>query len=182
MATARTPRRRWIEEGLRALADGGPDAVRVEVLAQSIGVSKGGFYWHFGDRDTLLGEMLDTWEHEVTVEVIERAESGGGDGRARLQRLTEAIPGLTTDITTDLAIRDWARRDDAVAERLRRVDTRRMDYLRSLFASFCPDEEEAEARSLIAFSVWIGSHLIAAEHGARDREEVAELVWKRLRA
>jgi hypothetical protein len=28
---------------------------------------------------------------------------------------------------TDLAVRDWARRDPAVAERLRRIDNRRMD-------------------------------------------------------
>ena len=27
-----------------------------------LGVSKGGFYWHFKDRRALLEEMLDTWE------------------------------------------------------------------------------------------------------------------------
>ncbi|GGP93879.1 TetR/AcrR family transcriptional regulator [Streptomyces roseolilacinus] len=182
MAVARTPRGKWIEEGLRALAEGGPQAVRVEALAQALGVTKGGFYWHFGDRDTLLREMLDTWEEEVTAEVIERVESGGGDARTRLLRLADVVPGLTTDIHTDLAVRDWARRDEAVARRLRRVDTRRMDYLRALFSEFCPDEEEAEARSMIAFSVWIGGHLIAAEHPGRDREEVERLVWERLRA
>jgi AcrR family transcriptional regulator len=25
-------------------------------------VSKGGFYWHFTDRQALLDEMFDTWE------------------------------------------------------------------------------------------------------------------------
>ena len=50
----RTPRNRWIEEGLRALGDGGPEAVRIESLAQALGVSKGGFYWHFKDRQALL--------------------------------------------------------------------------------------------------------------------------------
>ena len=39
----RTPRRSWVDGGLRALASGGPDAVRVESLAQSLGVTKGGF-------------------------------------------------------------------------------------------------------------------------------------------
>ena len=42
-AITRTPSSGWIEEGLRALAAGGPDAVRVEVLAQALGVTKGGF-------------------------------------------------------------------------------------------------------------------------------------------
>lgn len=34
----------WIDEGLRALAAGGPDAVRIEALARALGVTKGGFY------------------------------------------------------------------------------------------------------------------------------------------
>ena len=53
-AITRTPRSRWIEEGLLALAAGGPDAVRVEALAQALGVTKGGFYGHFADRNALL--------------------------------------------------------------------------------------------------------------------------------
>jgi hypothetical protein len=56
------------------------------------------------------------------------------------------------------SIRDWARRDKAVAKRLRRIDNRRMEYMRSLFAAFCPDEEEVESRCLLAFSLFIGNH------------------------
>jgi Bacterial regulatory proteins, tetR family. len=55
-AITRTPRDRWIEEGLRALAAGGPDAVRVEVLAQALGVTKGGFYGQFADRRAAGGD------------------------------------------------------------------------------------------------------------------------------
>ena len=50
VAVTRTPRTGWIDDGLRALAAGGPDAVRIETLAQTLGVTKGGFYWHFTDR------------------------------------------------------------------------------------------------------------------------------------
>src|SRR5579884_148715 len=79
-APLRTPRSSWIEQGLRSLGVGGPDAVRIEKLAQALGVSKGGFYWHFQDREALLGEMLDAWERVMIDEVIERVEAGGGDG------------------------------------------------------------------------------------------------------
>jgi len=34
-AITRTPRSKWIEAGLHALAEGGPDAVRIEALAQA---------------------------------------------------------------------------------------------------------------------------------------------------
>jgi AcrR family transcriptional regulator len=189
MAVARTPRTTWIEEGLRALAAGGPDAVRVEPLARTLGVTKGGFYWHFDHRRALLEEMLDTWERMTVDEVIERIEGEGSDARTKLRRLfalatSGQIRGLRGHdlLRIDLAVRDWARRDKAVAKRLRRIDNRRMDYMRSLFRAFCPDEEEIEARCLVAFSVWIGNHFIAADHGPRSRAEVLALALRRLEA
>ncbi|MEU9996731.1 TetR/AcrR family transcriptional regulator [Streptomyces sp. NPDC050848] len=181
MGVTRTPRGRWIEEGLRALAAGGPEAVRIEPLAQALGVSKGGFYGYFRNRDALLAEMLDTWEREVTEAVIERVESGGGDGRVKLERLfalVDALDGLDHPVTgtpVDLAIRDWARRDESVAERLRRTDNRRMDYLRSLFRDFCANEDEVEVRCILTFSVRIGTHFIAADHVGHTRPEVMAL-------
>ena len=180
-AITRTPRSRWIEEGLRALAAGGPDAVRVEALAQALGVTKGGFYGHFADRNALLDEMLDTWERMSTDEVIERVERHGGDVRARL-RLAGALTFSSELLPIDLAIRDWSRRDQAVAERLRRVDNRRMDYLRLLFGALCPDEDQVEARSTLAFSLVIGNHFMAADHGARSREDALELAVRWLLA
>ena len=69
--------------------------------------------------------------------MIERVEGEGGDARARLRLLAVASEsgGL---LTIDLAVRDWSRRERAVAERLRRVDTRRMDYLRFAVRSHLP--------------------------------------------
>src|SRR2546427_8751402 len=131
-APTRTPRGSWIEEGLRALAAGGPNAVRIELLARTLGVSRGGFYWQFDDREALLQEILDTWERMGVDEVIERVESEGGDARAKLRRLS-ALAGGGEPLRIDLAVRDWARREQTVAGRLRRRDNRRMDYLRPLF-------------------------------------------------
>ena len=183
-APTRTPRTSWIEEGLRALGIGGPDAVRIEALAQTLGVSKGGFYWHFDDRRALLEEMLDAWERVVIDEAINRVEREGGDARAKLQRLFALASSREARAlgSIDLAVRDWARRDRAVARRLRRVDDRRMEYMRSLFAAFCPDDGEVEARCLLALSLFIGTRFIAADHGPRTRAEVVELALKRLLA
>ena len=175
MALARTPRSAWIQEGLRTLATGGPDAVRIEAVAQALGVTKGGFYGYFGNRGALLEEMLDTWERDTTENLIDQVERAGGDAAAKLRRLISIVAAadrISTEVTIDLAVRDWARRDPAVAERLRRVDNRRMDYLRTLFSSFCPDPAEVETRSLLVFSIYIGNHFIAADHGSRTRRQV----------
>ena len=182
MPVTRTPRSGWIGEGLRALASGGPDAVRIEPLARALGVTKGGFYWHFDGRRALLDEMLDTWERESVDEVIERVEREGGDARARLRRLS-AIAGASDEVLRiDLAVRDWARRDKAVARRLRRIDNRRMDYMRSLFRAFSRDEDDVEARSMLALSLWIGNHFIAADHRGRSRDQVMKLAMMGLEA
>jgi AcrR family transcriptional regulator len=176
----RTPRSKWIEAGLRALATGGPDAVRIEPLAQALGVTRGGFYWHFDDRAALLEEMLDTWERATTEEVIGRLEREGGDARAKLRRLFALASSSV--LMTDLAVRDWSRREPKVAARLRRVDNRRMDYLRSLYGAFCPDADDVEARSMLAYSLLIGDHFIAADHGSRSRADVLELALRQLGA
>jgi AcrR family transcriptional regulator len=178
-APTRTPRHRWVEEGLRALAAGGPDAVRVEPLAKLLGVTRGGFYWHFADRDALLVEVLDAWERMSIDEVIEQVETGGGDPRTKVRR-AGALAFSPDLLPIDLAVRDWARRDPAVAERLRRVDNRRMDYARSLFAAFCADEDEVEVRAMIAFSLAVGNHFLAADHGTRSRQDVLDLALRQV--
>jgi AcrR family transcriptional regulator len=176
---ARTPRSKWIDEGLRVLAAGGPDAVRIEPLARALGVTRGGFYWYFEDRRALLDELLDTWERKSTEEVIERVERQGGEPKAKARR-AGALTFSDELLPIDLAVRDWSRREPAVADRLRRVDNRRIEYLRSLLAPFCADEDELEARCLTAFSVAIGHHFVAADHGARSRADVLEQVTRRL--
>jgi AcrR family transcriptional regulator len=181
-APTRTPRTSWIDEGLRTLGVGGPDGVRIERLAQALGVTKGGFYWHFDDRRALLEEMLDTWERVGVDAVIERVEGDGGNARAKLRQLFAIASSSDELLKIDLAVRDWARRDKAVAKRLRRVDNRRMDYMRSLFGALCRDEDEVEARCMLAFSLWIGNHFIAADHGERSRADVLEQAMRRLEA
>ena len=178
VANVRTPPGAWVDAALQSLAAGGPDAVRVEALAARLGVSKGGFYWHFADRQALLDEMLDAWEKAMVDDVILRVERQQADPRAKLQHLFDLAPAA--DFAVELAVRDWSRRDSDVAARLRRVDNRRMSWLRSLFEQFCEDEDDAEARSMLAYSLLIGSYFITAQHGDRTRSQMLQLALDRL--
>ncbi len=126
--------------------------------------------------------MLDAWERLVVDEVIDRVESEGGDARARLRRLSALASSSRDLMKIELAIRDWARRDKAVAKRLRRIDNRRMEYMRSLFGDFCPDEDDVEVRCTLVFSLFIGNHFMAADHAGRSRTDVLKLALTRLLA
>jgi hypothetical protein len=116
--------------------------------------------------------------------VVEIIEGRGGDAKAKLRRLfaLASSPEGEGLRMIELAVRDWARRDKAVAKRLRRVDNRRMEYMRSLFGAFCRDEDEVEVRCLLFASLGFGNRLLAADHGERSREEVTDLALRRLLA
>ncbi len=153
--------------------------MRIELLAKSLSVTRGGFYGHFENRDALLEAMLDSWEQAAIDEVLEQVERSGGDPRTKIRR-AGALTFSEQLLPIELAVRDWSRRDPAVAERLRRVDNRRMAYLRSLFASFCTDEAEVEGRSVLAFSLAIAIHFMAADHGVYDRADAIEFAVRQL--
>jgi AcrR family transcriptional regulator len=169
MARVRTPRAAWIAAATQALADGGPGAVRVEVLAASLGVSKGGFYWHFANRDALLDEVLEAWETAMVDDVITQVSAATDDPRARIRHLFELAP--TADFAVELALREWSRHDRGVARRMRSVDRRRMAWLRSIFGQLTSDPDEIDARSMLAYSLLIGSWFIIAHPDRRTRLE-----------
>ena len=99
--------------------------------------------------------------------------------RAKLQRLFE-VTSSPDGLAVELAVRDWSRRDRDVAERLRRVDNRRIGYIRSLFGQFCADENDVEVRSMLAYTLVIGNYFIAAQHGDKTRAQVLQLAIDRL--
>lgn len=161
------------------MAGGGADAVRIEPLAKSLGVTRGSFYGHFEDRAALLEAMLDTWKQAAIDEVVAQVECRGGDPRTKIRR-AGALTFSEQLLPIELAVRDWSRRDPTVAARLRQVDNQRMEYLRSLFAAFCSDQADIEARCVLAFSLAIANHFIAADHGAYSRAQALKLALGQL--
>ena len=49
-----------------------------------------------------------------------------------------------------------------------------MDFLRRQFATSRRDPDDVEALALLAFSVAIGNHFVAADHGGRSRAWVLQ--------
>jgi len=67
-----------------------------------------------------------------------------------------------------------------MAGSVHRVDNRRMAYLRALFRQISIDDNDAEARSLLALSLFVGNPLITAEHDRRSRRDVIDDALDRL--
>src|SRR5437773_11106340 len=77
----------WIEAGLKEIARTGVEGVRVEVLAKSLGVTKGGFYRRFRDRAALLEVMLRHWSEGRIASIEKHTSLDGASARERLKAL-----------------------------------------------------------------------------------------------
>jgi len=57
-----------------------------------------------------------------------------------------------------------------------------MEYLRALIGTFIDDADDVEARAMLAFSLAIANHFIAADHGASSRRQILERATRLLLA
>lgn len=144
----------WVYAGLSALSEGGIAAVRVELLAKRLGITKGSFYWHFARREDLLGAMIEEWERSQTASVITEVESLGGDPYQRLQYLSDALSEL--DLRLEAAIRGWGGSDPDVRKTIERIDTARLIYLQSVIESAGVPTLPAQARARLVYFALIG--------------------------
>ena len=126
----------WIAAGFRALAEHGPNAIQIKLLAVALGATKGSFYWHFSDLAAFKSEMLSLWRSKVASEVITEVMAEP-DPRKRLGIL---LTSATTPPPDDYggrkiepAMRAWALSDPMIEQALGDVDTLRREFLMSLF-------------------------------------------------
>ena len=105
----------WVSVGLVELARGGVDGVRVEVLAERLGVTKGGFYRRFKDRRALLNAMLETWRDGRVTAIERQADTSGESAVEKLRGMFKLYSerANTQGMAIELAIRQWARSDAA---------------------------------------------------------------------
>ena len=145
----------WTNAALEALARGGIDGVRVELLAKELSVTKGSFYWHFKDRDSLFESMLNQWRRRATLALIERLDKAGAAPEARLRQLLK-LPMLgeraNRAADVELAIRLWGRRDARAQAALEEVDALRLRYIANLLQQCGIEQMEAEDRAILAYS------------------------------
>ncbi len=151
---------------MQELARGGVDAVRVEPLAVSLGVSKGSFYWHFRDRADLLAELLADWERGATASIIALVDASSDDPEARLAELLRVTTAAPEAPDVELAIRGWGARDPAVRARLARIDERRERYVQGLIEAVGVPRQEAKHRARALYLALIGEYARVAHGGA----------------
>jgi AcrR family transcriptional regulator len=167
-------RKKWIEAGLAALARGGVEEVRVEVLAKDLGVTKGGFYRSFPDRQALLNAILENWGQGRIVAIEKETHLGGRPARDRLRELAELYSNRFNPrgMAIELAIRQWARSDDAAARVAAEVDAARLRSVAEIYRALGLAPEEREARAFLFYAFLFGQSLLHLDQGSARFNEL----------
>jgi AcrR family transcriptional regulator len=153
----------WIQAGIARLASDGIESVRIELLARDLRVSKGSFYWHFRDREDLLGKILSRWEEGER----DRLESSAGRAAASRWAWFVEQNSPADRVRMELAIRAWARKDEKVAGCLATADRQKTQFIADVLREIGFDGDASESWAEVVLMVWFGLAGLTARHATR---------------
>ncbi len=170
---ARLKRDDWLDAAFVAVVDGGFDKVRVLVLADSLGVTRGSFYWHFTDHAELIAALLERWRAGEQAAVRRLQAESTGEPQADLHHLLDvALARAGTDLEHmrfELALRGLGRRDPGVAKMLVGIDNERMALFEDRFTRLTRDPPAARDLAALFYLAIVGSHQALSRPSSSNR-------------
>jgi AcrR family transcriptional regulator len=143
----------WIRAAFARLAAEGIEAVRIELLARDLGVSKGSFYWHFQDREELLAKMFERWEKDENDWLDETVITP--KAAARWARFVHRCTDLQL-ARLESAMRTWSRRDERIAARISAIEKKRIAHIAGVLRAIGFVAPAAESWAEITLLVYLG--------------------------
>ena len=181
--SALTPER-WIGAATDVLVDSGIDSVRVDVLARTLKVTRGSFYWHFKDRDDLLRAVLQAWRAAATEQLTARLARAHDNPREQLRDLI-SLPfrgrSAVRASRIELAIRAWARRDAMARAFVDEADTARLGYIAQVFSALGFGLVEARARAFLLYGYEVAESQLSSQCSALQASERMDFVERLMR-
>jgi AcrR family transcriptional regulator len=160
--TPRLSRDDWLDAAFHAVVEGGFDNVRVLVIADALGVTRGSFYWHFTDHADLVNTLLMRWQSQEIATGQSMQTPAIEDPQGDLELLLEAaLAHAQTDLENmrfELAVRGLARRDAAVAKMLLEVDQMRLALFETKFQRLTGDPRAAADLASLFYLAIVGSN------------------------
>ena len=169
----------WLQAGLTAVANDGPDGLRIDRLCRRLGVSKGSFHHHFAGASDFKRALLDGYETLVVEALTDAiAQTAAITPQQSLAGLTAAITSTQTFYRPELevAIRAWAFSDSQVRAVQERVDRRRLESLEGIWSRILDDPAAVHTAALLPYLVGIGASLVQPPTPPEQLRGVYELL------
>jgi len=166
----------WIEAAKRMLVEEGISGLKVDRLANRLGVTRGGFYHHFKDRDEFFDQVIQYWEETCRFLPDDAPPSKPADAAGWLDRtVARLIDADGYDYQFDLAVREWARGDKRAGWAVERTDRERLERLRAFFEALGYDRQHAAIRARVFYYHQIGYYAIGVLQSIAERRKNAHL-------
>jgi AcrR family transcriptional regulator len=146
----------WIDFALATLAHEGFQALKADVLARKLGVSRGSFYWHFTDLRSFHGRVIAHWRQTATEAIIADLEQYRSPEQ-RLEVLLRRAFGHGARL--EVRMRNWADKNAVAARALRAIDRKRCGYIEKLFGGAKVTPSAAATRAQLLYWSYLGAAL-----------------------
>lgn len=144
----------WIDFAIKTLAREGFDALKADVLARKLGVSRGSFYWHFTDLGTFHTRVIEHWKLMATETIITDIERHASRER-RLTALLHHAFGYGAAL--EVRMRAWAENNAEAAAALVDIDRRRRGYIEQLLVEAGIPRLLAATRAQLLYWTYLGA-------------------------
>jgi len=171
--TERLTAQDWLDFALQTLAHEGFEALKADVLARKLGITRGSFYWHFNDLEAFHSRVIERWKEAATEAIIvdiERFESP----EKRLDALLRHAFGHGASL--EIHMRTWAASNTDAARAVSDIDRRRRNYIENLLVEAGVAPTFATTRAQLVYWTYLGAALSQARlKGERLDRTVAEV-------
>ena len=161
----------WIQAALMAMADG-LDAVAVERLAPSLGLTKGSFYWHFKSKAALIDAALELWRDWGTDDLIAQLDmlSDPAERLAELIAISWDEPVLLRVEATLMAAA--AARHPGIRPVYEQVNARRLKYVQALYRGLGLSAADARRWAVTLYSAYLGTLQLVVLGSLKTKREL----------
>lgn len=167
---AKLSKQDWLQHGLASLGSKGFTSLKADVLAKSLGVSRGSFYHHFSDLSSFHVELLDHWLEVSSLAVVTELEARDLEPKDKIEALITLV--ADTDNTLEPAIRAWAFTDPAVAATVADVDRARVAYIAQVLGELGLKKAAADRRATVLYLTNLGYTFLSPVLKPKEQDHV----------
>jgi AcrR family transcriptional regulator len=160
----RLRREDWLQAAFNAIVEGGVDNLKILLLAESLGVTRGSFYWHFADHAELLKATLASWKDQEIQRLL----------RIENQQTLDPL----ADMRFELAVRGLGRRYAPVAALLVELDQARTQLFVKHFSRLFQDPQKATDLAALFYLTIVGCFQALSRPGnpARSKDYFKSII------
>jgi AcrR family transcriptional regulator len=173
----------WIDFALVTLSRAGFGALKADVLARKLGVSRGSFYWHFTDLGAFHARVIAHWKHAATEAIITDIERYAAP-EERLDALLRHA--FSRGSSLEVRMRTWAENNTEAARAVNDIDRRRREYIERMLVDAGIESPAAATRAQLLYWTYLGAAFngsrLAGERLERLVTELEQLAFGRASA